>query len=236
MASADRRGEADQRRGAPPAAAARARALRRSAPSPERSFELDGRGQQAPADREPDRDRDQERRRRQQRPRRATKSPIAPSSGRIDRKRRPVARTGADAPPGVDPDQCAGRRGLDEAEPEQRERRADDHRERAPSAPAASPVVVDPRPGRALRGRAHCRSVMTNAIGIRSRPMPEEEPARARRTSGPTRPRIWPQLRRRASRSGAAGVHVARTATNRRSAPSTRRPTSAIRPGLRRSS
>jgi hypothetical protein len=97
--------------------------------------------------------------------------------------------------------------------------------------PAASPVLMIPTMSR-LSSESHCRRVMTREIGIRSSPIPKKTGARLMYIR-PDAARIWPQLRRRPSRTGATGVHVARTVTKTIS-PSTTPSSSAMRPGLRR--
>ena len=65
----------------------------------------------------------------------ATKSPIAPSSGRILLERDPVGADRADRAAGVDLDERAGDRCLDEPEPEERQRRPDHDGEEARTHP-----------------------------------------------------------------------------------------------------
>jgi hypothetical protein len=108
-------------------------------------LDLDDRSEQAPADRKPYRDRDQEGRGRQDDPHQDEEPDGAeqrPESAESHR----VRGHGADLPPGVDLEQGARRRGLDEAETEQRERRADDHGEQRRAARALTRAAQADKP------------------------------------------------------------------------------------------
>ena len=80
--------------------------------------------------------------------------------------------------------------------------------ERKAHAPAASPETL-PTESSAL-SRSHCTKVNTTANGMRRTPRPRKRPGRLTYIRADAE-MIWPHERRRAIRSGATGVHVART-------------------------
>ena len=81
--------------------------------------------------------------------------------------------------------------------------------ERNAQAPAPFPDTV---PSRSIASiSSHCTNVMTTAMGMRSTPRPRKRPGRLTYILAEAA-MIWPHDRRRAIRSGATGVQVARTA------------------------
>ena len=204
--------------------------LRRSASYGASILELDDRREQRPADGEPERDRDQDDARREddehgdedrdraeQRPDPAQREPV-----RVERP---------DVASGVDLDERARCRRLDEPEAEQRQRRPDDDRdvrERAGEAARDARDRVDARDQEPLHGGDD------DDDRDQEEPEPDEQARSASRTSARTRRGSGPTCGGAPTRSGATGVHVARTTAKTSSAeehPSTR----TVAPGFRSS-